>query len=69
MHAAELADVLGMERIIVPPNPGVLSTMGLLMTDVRNDFLRTFAQRSGHEDLDAMEGVFNELESQGSFVA
>ncbi len=37
-HAGRLARELGMQRILVPRNPGILCAMGLLMTDLRNDF-------------------------------
>ncbi len=40
LHAAALADALGMERILVPPTPGVLSALGLLMADVVYDTMR-----------------------------
>ncbi len=34
LHACELADVLGIRRIFLPPNPGVLSALGLLVADI-----------------------------------
>ena len=37
LHACELADALAIERILVPPNPGVLSALGLLVADVVYD--------------------------------
>jgi N-methylhydantoinase A len=38
VHAGRLARELGMERILVPRNPGVLCALGLLLTDIRHDF-------------------------------
>lgn len=40
LHAAALAEALGMERVLVPPTPGVLSALGLLMADVVYDASR-----------------------------
>ncbi|MFP4228932.1 MAG: hydantoinase/oxoprolinase family protein [Salinivenus sp.] len=40
LHAAALAEALGIERILVPPSPGVLSALGLLMADVVYDTSR-----------------------------
>jgi len=40
LHAAALADALGMRRVLVPPTPGVLSALGLLMADVAYDTAR-----------------------------
>src|SRR5262249_23428329 len=36
LHACMLASLLGMRTIVIPPSPGVLSTNGLLFTDLRN---------------------------------
>ena len=41
MAACLLARDLGMQRIIVPPTPGVLAAFGGLISDPRNDFIRT----------------------------
>ena len=40
MHAAELAEELGISEIIVPPYPGVFSSLGLLLADYRHDFYK-----------------------------
>ncbi|NKB58818.1 MAG: hydantoinase/oxoprolinase family protein [Alphaproteobacteria bacterium] len=37
VHAGRLARELGMRRILVPRNPGILCAMGLLLTDLRHD--------------------------------
>lgn len=37
VHAGWLARELGMRRILVPRNPGILCALGLLLTDLRND--------------------------------
>jgi N-methylhydantoinase A len=38
LHAAEVADSMGMRRVIVPPHPGLMSAVGLLAADIRADF-------------------------------
>jgi N-methylhydantoinase A len=38
LHAAEVADSIGMRRVIVPPHPGLMSAMGLLAANIRADF-------------------------------
>ena len=40
LHAAALADALGPTQVLVPPTPGVLSALGLLMADVTHDAVR-----------------------------
>jgi N-methylhydantoinase A len=37
LHACDLATALGIERILLPPNPGVLSAYGMLVADIVND--------------------------------
>jgi N-methylhydantoinase A len=42
VHAAFLADALGMPEVIVPPGPGAFSALGLVATDLKRDYSRTF---------------------------
>jgi N-methylhydantoinase A len=67
LHGVDLADLLGIPRILVPRNPGVLSTVGLLAADVRNDYVRTRIWegpdfpaneiRAGYEELAVSAGL------------
>ena len=41
LHAADLARALGIPRIVVPPYPGALSALGLLLSDVRKDYSKS----------------------------
>lgn len=41
LQAAAIAEELGMRTVIVPPMPGNFSAFGLLVADVRRDFVRT----------------------------
>jgi N-methylhydantoinase A len=41
MLACFLARDLGMQEVVVPPTPGVLSALGGLIADLKNDFLST----------------------------
>lgn len=41
VHAAQVAEDLGVPRVLVPRNPGAFSALGLLCTDVRHDYLRS----------------------------
>ena len=41
LHACELADALGIQQILVPPFPGVLSAYGMLVADVVFDAAQT----------------------------
>lgn len=41
MHAAKLAEELSIGKVIVPAAPGVASAMGLLVSDLKREYLRT----------------------------
>ncbi|MGH9471592.1 MAG: hydantoinase/oxoprolinase family protein [Terriglobales bacterium] len=49
LHACALAGSLGMRRVLVPPLPGALSALGILLADLVRDYSRTvmlpFAER------------------------
>jgi N-methylhydantoinase A len=62
LHGAEVARMLGIPEIIVPPYPGITSAMGLLTTDLKYDTIRTQFQVSGKVDLDRLNADLNEME-------
>jgi N-methylhydantoinase A len=41
LHAAALAAELGVGTVLVPPQPGILCALGLLVEDLRTDYVRT----------------------------
>ncbi len=65
LHACSLASLLGMDTIIVPSTPGVLSTYGLLFTDLRNDYVQTYLQ-TGDPTISDVASVFARLEQQAA---
>ncbi|HEX6326464.1 MAG TPA: hydantoinase/oxoprolinase family protein [Jiangellaceae bacterium] len=60
--ACRLADVLDLDGILVPPNPGNLSAYGLLTVDVRNDYVRTAVARHSAVEVASVEKVLADLE-------
>jgi N-methylhydantoinase A len=63
LHAAELAEALGIERILVPPHPGVMAALGLTVPDLRRDFRRTVLLPSGPDAFEATRRAFHDLEA------
>lgn len=45
LHACELADGLGIPRVLIPPTPGVLSALGLLVAAPTRDYVQTALRR------------------------
>jgi N-methylhydantoinase A len=64
LHAARMAKELGMAGVVVPLYPGVYSAMGLLMSDVKHDYIRSKLSGLAHVTADKAEEIFAELESQ-----
>lgn len=64
MHAAELAQQIGVSTVIVPPHPGLFSSLGLLMTDFRYAFVRGFIRTVSKGSEGLVEGLFEEMERE-----
>ncbi len=66
VHAATVAEELGISRVLIPPNPGAFSALGLLCADVVHDYIRSEVR-----DIAAMppthgEAAFKGLEKQAA---
>jgi len=61
MHAAALADDLGMDQVVIPAPAGVLSAYGLLAADETHDAVRTVTQPLADSDPDDIDAIYDEL--------
>jgi N-methylhydantoinase A len=57
VHAAGLADMLDIRRIVIPPFPGVFSSFGLLVADVEHHFVQTYFKTFQDLELAALRSV------------
>src|SRR5580704_15758623 len=64
LHAARMARDLGMAGVIVPLYPGVFSALGLLMSDVKHDYIRSRMTPIAALSPDDVNAVFAQLEAQ-----
>jgi N-methylhydantoinase A len=64
VHAAAVAEELGMRRILVPPRPGAFSALGLLCTDVVHDYIRSELRPLAEISAGHAEEVFRELKDR-----
>src|SRR5918995_1874704 len=64
LHGAEVADMLGIPEVIVPPHPGITSAVGLLISDLRYDAIRTSFQVSGAADLARINADFAAMQQE-----
>jgi N-methylhydantoinase A len=62
IHAAALAESLGISRVQIPLFPGLFSALGLLLADYRHDYIRSVALVLPAVDPQAILGQYQELE-------
>lgn len=66
VHAVMVADDLGIPRVLVPPNPGAFSALGLLCSDVVHDYIRSEVRDINDLPPDHAEASFKALEDQAA---
>lgn len=64
MMACYLAKALNMSRLLVPTTPGVLSALGGLVADIKNDFVSTVYRALDETTIAGLSGVVAELEEK-----
>ena len=61
--AASIADLLEMTTVVVPPNPGVFSACGLLLSDIEQEAARSHLALLSETGPMALDALFRELEA------
>ncbi|HMF24384.1 MAG TPA: hydantoinase/oxoprolinase family protein, partial [Pseudolabrys sp.] len=65
LHAAALANELGIVGVICPPIPGAFSALGLVATDLKRDYVQTLFITADTADPATLEAAFLALENKG----
>jgi N-methylhydantoinase A len=65
LHAVEVAREIGIRKVIIPGAPGVFSAFGMLFSDLRYDYVRTFPTRLEEAPFDKIEALYTALEDEG----
>ena len=65
LHATAVAREIGIRTVIIPRAPGHFSAFGMLFSDLRYDFVRTWFISLAEIDFDRFEAAYHELEQQG----
>ena len=65
LHASFVARELHIKQVIVPPAPGHFSAYGMLVADLRRDFVKTLFVPLANLDFAQFEQLFSELEHEG----
>jgi N-methylhydantoinase A len=64
LHAAELAEELGIPTVLVPIAPGLTSSLGLLLAERRHDYVRTLLRRGDEIAPAEIGSVFATMETE-----
>ncbi len=64
LHASALARELSIPTVVVPPEPGNFSAVGMLLADARLDLSKTFVGVLDQGTVASLSGVFAEMEAQ-----
>ena len=64
MHATSLAMELNIPKVIIPINSSVFSAWGMLMSDLRRDFILTKLNKMNLESLKSINETFSNIESK-----
>lgn len=68
LHASTLARELSIPTIIIPPEPGNFSAIGMLLADARLDLAKTFVGPLNESTVAALNAAFAEMEAQARAV-
>jgi N-methylhydantoinase A len=66
VHAATLARLLDIRKILVPPVPGLFSALGMLFPEIEHHYVRTHKQRLDSLDIGALERTFAALQAESA---
>jgi N-methylhydantoinase A len=66
LHASIVARELAIPTVIIPLSPGHFSAYGMLMADLRWDFVRTWFKPVHQIDFRELEKLYSELEAEGT---
>jgi N-methylhydantoinase A len=65
LHATQVARELGIRKVIIPRAPGLFSAFGMLFSDLRYDFVRTWPASLNNVAFDEIEQIYREMEDSG----
>jgi N-methylhydantoinase A len=68
LHAAEVAGMLNVRHVLIPPYPGITSALGLLTADLEYHALRTAFAVKGALDTARLQSLFADMEQELSAI-
>jgi N-methylhydantoinase A len=68
VHALGIAQALDITKVVIPPAPGLFSSLALLFSEVEHHFVQTYFHPTGEIDREKLTQVLNGLEQRGRFT-
>jgi len=70
MHCSFLAKELRVRKIVIPAGAAVFSTWGMLMTDIRHDYIQTKISNMNGDNIEELNGIWREMlnEAKAQFL-
>ena len=68
VHANALARDLSISKVLIPMGPGVTTALGLLVSDIKHDYVRGYIRPTATLDFAHVNRLFEEMEGQGGKV-
>jgi len=62
LHATQLARELNIPEVVIPPEPGIFSALGMILADARIDEVRTFLRDLSPASMREVEACFADME-------
>jgi N-methylhydantoinase A len=66
VQVVDLAEIVGVKEIIIPPSPGVFSAFGFLVADLAHNYVKTSYSLCSETSWDEVEKNFSMLEERGN---
>ncbi|WHH58103.1 hydantoinase/oxoprolinase family protein [Petroclostridium sp. X23] len=66
LHAAHLAQEIGINTVLIPPSPGTLCAFGLLTADIKKSYVRTSLLGYDEATPELINGILGTLMEQGN---
>ncbi len=66
VHSGAVAREVGFPTVLIPEAPGVFSAFGLLISDIRHDFVRSYISQADEISREKLDSVYREMRALGS---
>ncbi len=64
LHAVFLSKMLGIKKVLIPQNPGILSAVGMLLSDIIKDYSLTVMLKEENSNFESLSKLFEILKEK-----